>query len=722
MNSTPLTTTNTQLLGLQLLGFGFGGGATSGGSRASALARNSSQSSSLLSPTGASSTLSPNQVYKHPIAYDKLTGATNNQINDVLGGPAKSQGDYPIDHYQQQLLQQQQQQHQQRHPLNHHQLNQDEFFGPPPPLMPPPPPPHPHGHHMNGAFGPGVHRTPQQMDGPPMHQLPHPHLHPSHPHNMMGRPPPPPNHLMTTQAPQEQAPRSMQFPLNQPPSDSVPSASSLTNMTQQQQQQHQQQPAYYTPPIFAYNSNSNNNNYEPQQPPVGVPEVPLSIDEYNARQSRYQQQPPPNIQSRQQQQQPVNLLADPQAQQRHKQQMLDRQLLFGQPNPFNNDLQIHHNHPGGHNQTAAAYYPDPALYHQQRGQLMRAPYAHQVPPSSNVDPLQQNQFDATRLSSQGEAQNRILAPPPPPPSTAPLQSPAAIGNQRQLLAPVNRSGQQQQAALPASSASQQQSRQPQQVASESQTPASSVQPSCVRQQQQQANLIDSNNSSASQVVLFCNEDSEYPTREIMRALEGYAAERTIEQVLPQQLIQMLVQQTGPNGVKLNADLQRQLALDSLQADLNSLTSSRGVTTTTSGDPSSTSLFPSASYESMCKSLVYLGQPRRARNLLGQWKVVVNLPGHKYRGIAISQMVRIEECSRPNSECQAPSPVPVASSTQPTSPARVQGAGAAAAVTGLPRTRCLQHYENQRLLSWSHQQGLHLDIFRVPSACSCHIRR
>lgn len=36
------------------------------------------------------------------------------------------------------------------------------------------------------------------------------------------------------------------------------------------------------------------------------------------------------------------------------------------------------------------------------------------------------------------------------------------------------------------------------------------------------------------------------------------------------------------------------------------------------------------------------------------------------------------------------------------------------------SRCAQVYNYHRLLSWDHQRGLHIDIFKVPTCCSCQI--
>lgn len=38
-----------------------------------------------------------------------------------------------------------------------------------------------------------------------------------------------------------------------------------------------------------------------------------------------------------------------------------------------------------------------------------------------------------------------------------------------------------------------------------------------------------------------------------------------------------------------------------------------------------------------------------------------------------------------------------------------------------RATCNQVYNYHRLLSWEDGRGLHMDIFKVPSCCSCHIQ-
>lgn len=524
---------------------------------------------------------------------------------------------------------------------------------------------------------------------------------------------------------------------------SIPSASSVSNngqprlnsnqalnATRQQAQPQlflprqvaqQQQQVYYTPPIFAYNNFDQNRPATEQQlglpyglvqqhqqlPPMGVPEVPLSVDEYNARQARlrqFQPQPvvsnevsqvdrygkqlpsqrlgvasvepqfsPPNSANQQQ-----NLLADPQQQQRHKQQMLDRQILFGQPQvALDNNL--------------TNYYPDPAaafrnkISNHQEPSTVRPPYAHNM--------LQQSQQDLdNQLRLKQSPQSRIS----PANHRMEQNQPLIIDNRSAI--PLKNNNQ------PASNQllSNQQS--------QKSTDVATIAPACARRREDDQtwrNSAAQSNSTQPSPVLFCNDDSEYPMKDIMRALESYAAERSIEQLLPQILVQIQQAQHADGNTNRNliGDIQRQLTLDSLQPSISGLASEPGISGNERSQQQVASLFPSANYEQLCRSNVFMSQPKRAKNLLGQWKIIVNLPGHKYRGIAVSQMVRIEECSQPNSECIPPG-----------------GNARSSQVSFLSKSRCLQHYDNQRLLAWSHQQGLHTDIFRVPIACSCHIRR
>ncbi|XP_037784911.1 uncharacterized protein LOC119580831 isoform X1 [Penaeus monodon] len=91
---------------------------------------------------------------------------------------------------------------------------------------------------------------------------------------------------------------------------------------------------------------------------------------------------------------------------------------------------------------------------------------------------------------------------------------------------------------------------------------------------------------------------------------------------------------------------------------------------------------------LCPSEVKYARPKRARNSKGQWKYIVNVD--KY-----SQTIRMEKCMKPGGACSY--------------------------VSHHYRATCNQVYNYHRLLSWEDGRGLHMDIFKVPSCCSCHIQ-
>lgn len=556
-------------------------------SRTAALARNSSGAQQQLQLPSSSN----NAAYRYPIAYDKLTGATNNQINDVLGAGGKQPtliGEYPIDHYQQQQQQQQQApalplQHQQYHQhqnlladpqqqQRHRQqmLDRQMLFGPAAPVSP---------------FGPPLDFSANQSATNPPNYYPDPALYR---HQKQPAPAPP-------------------LPMMQPPPFSMPPPPAPQSSQREPPTNNQHQQAPIRPP-YAHLA-------PPNMPPMS--------------QYEYQQQPPAAAAAVAQQQQ---------QQQQHKPAAQSRVI------PLNSRI----------DPTSTSSATPPASSQQLLAPQQMVLASNQAPPKT-LNSIQ------------------LLAPPPQQPSRESVVSSGA-----RLAAP-----------------------------------ASTAVPSCVRQQvdqqqqqQQQAPATNDNGTLSSNrlqmPVLFCNIDPEYPTKDIMRALEMYAQEqRTIEHLLPQLLIQLHIQAQPARQPGGNHQL---LTLDQLQS---SLVASPSAPTTWQNNSSSSGSnqqdnkqFPSANFEQMCRSTIQMAQPRRAKNLAGQWKAVVNLPGHKYRGIAISQMVRVEECSAPLSECATPS--------KPSA--------------GLAKSSCLQHYENQRLVAWTPQQGLHLDTFRMPVACSCHIRR
>uniref|UniRef100_A0A182NJ08 Spaetzle domain-containing protein n=1 Tax=Anopheles dirus TaxID=7168 RepID=A0A182NJ08_9DIPT len=97
--------------------------------------------------------------------------------------------------------------------------------------------------------------------------------------------------------------------------------------------------------------------------------------------------------------------------------------------------------------------------------------------------------------------------------------------------------------------------------------------------------------------------------------------------------------------------------------------------------------PSKAGGSMCPSIIRYARPQKARSATGEWKYIVNTGEH-------TQTLRLEKCSTPQDSCTY--------------------------LTDNFRSRCVQIYNYHRLLSWDASRGLHVDIFKVPTCCSCHI--
>jgi len=91
---------------------------------------------------------------------------------------------------------------------------------------------------------------------------------------------------------------------------------------------------------------------------------------------------------------------------------------------------------------------------------------------------------------------------------------------------------------------------------------------------------------------------------------------------------------------------------------------------------------------LCPSDIQYARPQRARNSKGEWKFIVNMD--KY-----TQTIRMEKCLNPRGACSY--------------------------VSHHYRAECSQVHNYQRLLAWEAGRGLHMDIFKVPSCCTCHIQ-
>ena len=98
---------------------------------------------------------------------------------------------------------------------------------------------------------------------------------------------------------------------------------------------------------------------------------------------------------------------------------------------------------------------------------------------------------------------------------------------------------------------------------------------------------------------------------------------------------------------------------------------------------------------ICPSDIFYGRPLRAVNTYGEWKVVVNLPdGHGDGYEEYTQTTRLEQCVYPEAPCSY--------------------------ISAGYNSACLQKHSFVRLLAYTFNQGLHIDSFKLPVACSCHV--
>ncbi|XP_076618905.1 neurotrophin 1 [Colletes latitarsis] len=100
-----------------------------------------------------------------------------------------------------------------------------------------------------------------------------------------------------------------------------------------------------------------------------------------------------------------------------------------------------------------------------------------------------------------------------------------------------------------------------------------------------------------------------------------------------------------------------------------------------------SLFENVEEGFTCPSIIKYARPQLARAASGIWKYIINTGEH-------TQTLRLEKCSSPQSSCSF--------------------------ISENYRSSCVQVYNYHRLLTWDSKLGLHMDIFKVPSCCSCHV--
>ncbi|CAL8143324.1 unnamed protein product [Orchesella dallaii] len=91
---------------------------------------------------------------------------------------------------------------------------------------------------------------------------------------------------------------------------------------------------------------------------------------------------------------------------------------------------------------------------------------------------------------------------------------------------------------------------------------------------------------------------------------------------------------------------------------------------------------------LCPSKVAYGKIKKAKSSTsGDWKFIVNYADK-------SQTLRLEKCLSPGDSCSYIMPH--------------------------FRTACTQVYNYHRLLAWDSEKGLHMDVFKVPTCCTCHV--
>ena len=94
---------------------------------------------------------------------------------------------------------------------------------------------------------------------------------------------------------------------------------------------------------------------------------------------------------------------------------------------------------------------------------------------------------------------------------------------------------------------------------------------------------------------------------------------------------------------------------------------------------------------LCPSDVIYAMPKRARNVNGEWRVVVN------GVLQYSQTARFETCLFPDSACRLLAPC--------------------------YQSKCTQKHIYHRMLAFDPcdpYKGVFIDVFKFPSACSCHV--
>ena len=100
---------------------------------------------------------------------------------------------------------------------------------------------------------------------------------------------------------------------------------------------------------------------------------------------------------------------------------------------------------------------------------------------------------------------------------------------------------------------------------------------------------------------------------------------------------------------------------------------------------------------LCPSDINYSRPKRRLTTRGEWKVIVNLPDEHIHGYErYRQTIRLEQCHYPSSPCSY--------------------------VSKSVSSSCIQKHNFVSMLAYTAKQGLHMETFRFPVACSCFIKR
>ena len=94
---------------------------------------------------------------------------------------------------------------------------------------------------------------------------------------------------------------------------------------------------------------------------------------------------------------------------------------------------------------------------------------------------------------------------------------------------------------------------------------------------------------------------------------------------------------------------------------------------------------------ICPSQVLYARPVRAKNVDGEWRVIVQ------NVIGYTQTQRVEMCLYPGAPCRTLAPC--------------------------YHSACVQQFVHHRILSYDPcepKRGIFIDVYKFPSACSCHI--